>query len=91
MTSVKHASHNENLLPLSIIKKISLNAPIDSAEFHYLADGSVCIYLLNAHSRTLVARKQGDVSRTWRSVDRAIDFLKTHFAISIINIHLQES
>jgi len=77
-----------NLLPLSIIKKIGAKDPLDSAEFHYLEDGRVCIYLLNEQQRILVARRQGDVFRTWRSVDRAIDFIKSHFTTTtIIQIH----
>jgi len=89
MTTVNLISNRENLLPVSIIKKCSLKAPLDAAEFHVLDDESLCIVLRNSYQRILVARKQGDVFRTWRSFDRAVVFVQTNFfAVCTIEIVL---
>lgn len=76
---VNFISYPENLLPVSIIKKTSLKAPLDAAEFHVLDDESLCIVLRNSYQRILIARKQGDVFRTWRSFDRAVLFVQANF------------
>ena len=88
MPTVTLINNPESLLPANIIKKSSLKAPLDSAEFHFLDDQSLCIFLLNSHQRILVARKQGDVFRTWRSVDRAVGFIRANFTVTTIQIHL---
>lgn len=86
---VNFISYPENLLPVSIIKKTSLKAPLDAAEFHVLDDKSLCIVLRNCYQRILIARKQGDVFRTWRSYDRAVLFVQTNFlAVCSIEIVL---
>lgn len=78
----------EQLLPINIIKKMGVYPTLDSAEFHFTTTKTLCIFLNGAQQRILIARKQGDTPRSWRSVDRAIDFVKTHFAIKTINIQL---
>lgn len=89
MTPVQNSiPSSANLLPLNIIKKICHPKECDLAEFRYQLDGSICICLVQGQQRFLIARKQGDVSRTWKSVDTAIKLLKSHFSISVINIFI---
>jgi hypothetical protein len=89
-TSVSHTPNDEQLLSINIIKKSGVYPTIISAEFIFTSNNALQILLLltGSHQRILIARKQGDSPRSWRSVDRAIDFIKTHFAIENITIKL---
>ena len=88
MTSITVLNNSQGLLPVSIIKKSAIKAHLNSAEFHFLDDGSLYMFLLTSQQRILVARKQGDVFRTWKSIDRAVTFIKANFSLATIQVFL---
>ena len=77
----------ERLLPIHIIKRSVLSS-LATAEFRYVDGPNICICLKSDEEKILIAKRQGDLVRTWRSADSAIEFLKTNFKVKSVTFDL---
>ena len=91
---VKLANHprpNRKLVPLSYIKAIYEPGALARADLLF-EDGGYVLCLHTENDLLWVARRDGDKARNWRSIDRALGFVRLQFGHveTIILIHPTE-
>jgi hypothetical protein len=87
-TLADHTKKRRKLVPLSHIRAIYEHGTLGRADLVF-KKGGYSLFLHTESDVLCVARRDGDQARSWRSVDRALSFIKLQFGIieTILLIH----
>lgn len=77
------------LLSLHSLRQLSEVTPFTTAILYYQSNNVVCAVLCSDVHEILIARKEGDTPRTWKSVERAIGFLRARFPLQTLTLKFQ--